>query len=141
MKKFKDCRLFFKLLSPKRKFLAIIKYPQLKELEKRFKVYLGSANPNKKRPCIFWKNGDTSKETSTLIFLTASKKTSYLVNLNFCYEKKKRCNFPFYSNSYVFETPNKRPFGIKLKGREFIEELINCGACENLDFLEEIKLF
>ncbi len=143
MKKFKDCRLFFKLLSPKRKFLAIIKYPQLKELEKRFKVYLGSATPNKKRPCIFWKHSNDSEEYYTIVFLTSSRRTPLSVNLKLCYEKEKRCGkgFIFYPNSYVFQTPDKEFLGIKLKSKELLKEFINCGPCEDLDFLEEIRFF
>lgn len=141
MNKIKNYKFFFQFLSPKRKFLAIVKYPQLKELEKRFRVYLGSATSNKKRPCIFWKHSDNNNEYYKIVFLTSSRKTPLSVNLEFCYDKKKRCGkgFVFYSNSYVFQTPDGKFLVIKLKGEELLSEFINCGACEDLEFLEKIE--
>ncbi|PMP94380.1 MAG: hypothetical protein C0169_06590, partial [Thermodesulfobacterium geofontis] len=137
----KNYRFFFQFLPLNRKFLALVLYPQLQYLENTLKVYLGTAKEGKKRPCIFWKVSEDSKEFFKLVFLTQSKKTSVFINLKMCYEKEKRCGrgFVFYPNAFVFETPDKGPLAIKIKDKELLGEFINCGACEDLEVLEELK--
>lgn len=141
MKQIKNYKFFFQFLSPNRKFLALVLYPQLKYLEKIYKIYLGSAKENKKRPCIFWKDLQDSGEFFKVVFLTHSKPSSALINLNFCKEKEKRCGkgFYFYHNSFVFSTPDRKFLCIKLKDTALISEFVNCGPCENLEILENFN--
>jgi hypothetical protein len=140
MKKIKDFPLFFKLLQENRKVLAIVKCPDLKELEERLGISLGASKPNKIRPCIFWKTNKNGNELFKLIFLTSSQKTYVSIDLNLCKEKNKRCgNFVFYPTVYVFQTPDGKILLITLKSPELLSNFVNCGPCENLENLEQLE--
>jgi hypothetical protein len=140
-KKLKTYRLFFQVLSPNRKFLALILHPQLQYLERALNIYLGSAKPGKIRPCIFWKVSRDSQEYYKLVFLTHSRKSPVSINLGFCHEKEKRCEkkFFFYPNSFVLETPDKEILAFKFKDKELLGEFINCGPCDNLEILDNLN--
>jgi len=71
---------------------------------------------------------------------TSSRQMSIPINLNFCFQKNKNCSsYYFYSNSYVFQTPDNKILLFKLKSPELLAEFTNCGPCENLEILENIK--
>uniref|UniRef100_A0A7V4JQX3 Uncharacterized protein n=1 Tax=Thermodesulfobacterium geofontis TaxID=1295609 RepID=A0A7V4JQX3_9BACT len=140
MKKTKDSEFFFKLLPKGRKFLAFIRYPHFKELEKKFPIYIGSSKSNKTRPCIFWKTNEEAKEFYKLIFLISSKQIPITINLALCPERNKNCSdYHFYFNSYVFQTLDHKILLFKLKLPEILDEFINCGSYKNLEIFKNIE--
>ncbi len=106
---------FFQFLREGDKHLVLVGSSELKKIEDRFCVSLGTSKPNKIRPAIFWKSRST-KDTYHVVFLTASKKTAISINLDLCKDKKRHCkNFMFYTNSFVFQSSDGRLFVSYLK--------------------------
>ena len=85
------------------------------------------------RPLIFWID---EKGCFYLLFLTTSRIT-ISINLDLCKEKNKLCkNIPFYHNSFVLLTPDKKPVIFKIKEPLLINEIYFCGRCKDLEYLE-----
>ncbi|MDK2861544.1 MAG: hypothetical protein PWP33_747 [Thermodesulfobacterium sp.] len=140
MKRIGSLQNFITVLPSNEKFLVLIDYPQLIDLEKLLKVKLGVTNEKKKRPAILWKEAEESKEFFYLVFLTASKKTSVSVDLDFCPNKNSLCKkFWFYRNSYVFQTLDQKLLAVKIKDVALISKIIYCGFCEDLDHLNKMN--
>ncbi|QER42713.1 hypothetical protein F1847_08145 [Thermodesulfobacterium sp. TA1] len=136
MKKIKALPLFFELNQPFRKHLGLIPNTLLKKLDKVYNC-LGSSNPKKIRPCIFWKEAETGYYK--LVFLTASYISPLKIDLSLCFQKQKICSkFPFYNTSYVI-SPLGKPLCISLKSPEdLLSDFIYCGSCEDLEILDTL---
>lgn len=140
-KKIVNFPLFFQFLKEGDKHLVLVGSSELKKIEDRFCVSLGTSKPNKIRPAIFWKSRSI-KEAYHVVFLTASKKTAVRVNLDLCEDKKRHCkDFVFYMNSFVFQKSEGRFFCILLKTISLISNFYYCGKCKDLEVLDELPFF
>ena len=123
------------------KFLGFFKYEGLRFLEELLDTDLGvkgrketGKEPRKARPFIGRRRGDFLE----VCFLTEKRK-KYKIDLDLCKREDPSCSW-IGKDSYAFYD-RKRGYGRYLFKNLDELDYVLCGRCENLEFIDRLKVF
>ncbi|RLJ70682.1 hypothetical protein BCF55_0963 [Hydrogenivirga caldilitoris] len=123
------------------KFLGFFRSDELRFLEELLSTDLGVSvrevkgrQPRSARPFIGWFDG----EILNLCFLTRNKR-NLSVDIKNCKRVDKKCNWIRVFGYVLFDHLKKGYFRYTLKAVK--PEYVLCGRCDDLEFLEKLKVF